>query len=351
MSRFILLEFCLLLLCAIWLAEAPHNTIKITNMVNNIFNNKGWINLNDVEKGIFFNKNYIFEEIFKTPNTRSCDRQIRGSTIILACSYMKDFKLLIYVFKQFIIHCRYLNNSTILKIMGYECATKFLNVINKIPLLVTIMEGSLMALDSLHTKPWDTGKNYYTKSDYMFIKVSTMFHSMSFKDILLSSNDSSSINNILKTIDMFFINIESEINIGIKGHCEYKPYILDSLWKNLNEEYKNTSFSKNKNQRLYDYLSKKLYHKFLTIIYDKYHNLGFDYDLKTKKIFTREQLKSIEIDSNLQLNSECGIKLKLENEDSYERESDNQSKNNEIIELIKFLNEGLNPDSILEEHD
>ncbi|XP_050521825.1 uncharacterized protein LOC126894683 isoform X2 [Daktulosphaira vitifoliae] len=175
MSRFILLEFCLLLLCAIWLAEAPHNTIKITNMVNNIFNNKGWINLNDVEK--------------------------------------------------------------------------------------------------------------------------------------------------------------------------------DSLWKNLNEEYKNTSFSKNKNQRLYDYLSKKLYHKFLTIIYDKYHNLGFDYDLKTKKIFTREQLKSIEIDSNLQLNSECGIKLKLENEDSYERESDNQSKNNEIIELIKFLNEGLNPDSILEEHD
>ncbi|XP_050546512.1 uncharacterized protein LOC126908461 isoform X11 [Daktulosphaira vitifoliae] len=92
---------------------------------------------------------------------------------------------------------------------------------------------------------------------------------------------------ILKTINTFLKNKLFIINKR-STHCKYNPYNLYEMWQELTIEYKTIT-----NELVFfEYFNKKLHEKIKRIMFDKFIDLGFKYDLSAHCIVVPNQLNS-----------------------------------------------------------
>ncbi|XP_050546511.1 uncharacterized protein LOC126908461 isoform X10 [Daktulosphaira vitifoliae] len=288
MSLIRFLCFSLFLICILKFSEAENNTKENADALINLFANDKWKNFNDVKEVFFYNKVFFLETNFeKSIDLYNCNNKVRVATLVLGCSYVKDLKTFYFMFEQFRTYCEKLYGQQNLKTYAYDCTKKLLKLINKLYSLLKIMQGALNALDILHTNSWDISKTH----DFLFIRLLSDLQNNheDLKNYIHLNHHSIVTQESLKTIATF---LEDKLFIINKRstHCKYNPYNLYEMWHEWIIEYKTNEFDK---LLFFDYLSKKLHEIIKQIIFDKFMDLGFKFELWAQKIVVPKQLNSV----------------------------------------------------------
>ncbi|XP_050525369.1 uncharacterized protein LOC126896518 isoform X1 [Daktulosphaira vitifoliae] len=329
----------LLLSTFILFTESKLNSKRNTDILKSLLENDGWNNLKDVTCIEYFKKFYYSEIFLHEYDTSKTDKQIRLTTIYLTCSYVKDLKILYFIFKQFGQHCKSLiNNRNPLKI-AYNCALKLLNILQKLSLLATLMKETLYLLDYMHTNPLINKKRYNYLIDKTLLNIEK-FNSDS-KCFIPKENDSKSIKYFLNSIFYFFTVIDNDTIKHYKNYCKFVPFNIASLWHEWSNKYK-YKINNDKTLQYDNYLCQKVDLRINSIIINKFYKLGFQYDQNIQQVGI--PLPDEYCTDDLKLFTKPNkISETIQNE-SRTKESNIISGTNEEPQLIDFLGQGLNPD-------
>ncbi|XP_050525372.1 uncharacterized protein LOC126896520 [Daktulosphaira vitifoliae] len=322
--------FFLLLSIFILLTETTLNSRQNTDIYNSLIKNNGWKEIKDVISVKYLSNIFHSFTLLDFVEERDCNKPIRLLTILLGCTYAKELKTLFFLFIKFGHHCQSSITARYTVKNRYNCAMELIKILQKIPSLATLIKNTLYTLDYLHTDPWKDQKKKKFVLDYLLIELEN------FNNILINyiplENDTTKIENILNSIYRFFTHRNVEIESFSDLYCIFMQNDIDSQWEEWNEEYKYEN-KQNEKLQLYDYLSQKINLKMISIIINKFHNLGFQYDRKTKqigiplpkqycigdlKLFTRNKKTSETIQS----------------ESKNKKMKENQFENQWILELI-----------------
>ncbi|XP_050543769.1 uncharacterized protein LOC126906889 [Daktulosphaira vitifoliae] len=362
MLSFTLPKICLFIFYFVLLIKAEKSSKNKRDILISLFKNPGWKNLNDVHKVSLRKKDYFLEKIIDTSNINidNTNTKVRAATLILSCSYANDLKMIFFILQHFCDACENLPGKDNDITIKFNCLMRLVKSIENLKLLATLLKGTLYLLDLLHVYRWNTAKKTDFFFNYLLIKLTEV------QKILEAHPPSTteSMKNLLSlgVIDVFVKDIESNIDKHINLYCKLVPHDLDSLWKNFNDEYKQTVVIIKKLQ-FFDFLSTKLNMKMNSIFLEKYFNLGFFYDANTQKMSIPTRYYDTEIacfSTMFEYESHYGIQTQFD----IEAETLNKSKTEEIPEFINLIEkeekysassqnnsikEGLHPDDALTE--
>ncbi|XP_050525319.1 uncharacterized protein LOC126896509 isoform X3 [Daktulosphaira vitifoliae] len=327
--------------------EMTVNSRRNTDIFNSLIKNYGWTQLKDVKNVAYWHQDYRLEDHLGPAKPEKCNHGIRVSTLVLACTYAKELKILFFLFIQFTQHCKSLIKKKSPVSNVYSCVKKLLDILQKMPSIARLMKETLYVLDYLHTHPW---KNFVFK--LLFLNLEN-FNNGS-RNFLKSKNGYSATEKFLEFIEFFFKYRDIETMCDCSTYCRFEQLNIALIWQKWKEEY-NYKNIEDKKLQLYDYLSQKINFQINSIIINKFHNLGFQYDPTTIKIgiplpvqyrscylklFTRHENTSETIQSESKKNE---MKIKFENRwileliDSFNREVNNVSQTNEELQQIDYL--------------
>ncbi|XP_050525367.1 uncharacterized protein LOC126896516 isoform X2 [Daktulosphaira vitifoliae] len=307
---------------------------NIQNLENYIFSsliiNDGWNNLKDVNCIQYLKNSYSLEQIIGKENVINCDKRIRLLTYFLACSYISDLKKLFFIFVQFGEHCQSLIRKR--DPTGGICAIELFKIVKKIPSLATLMKETLYVLDYLHSYPIKNGKNNH------FVLENVLLHLEDFnirlQNYIYLENDTTSNMFLVFTI-YFFSNREGDTEWECYKYCRFVSYDSKTLWLKWDKEYKH-KINNDKTLPFYEYLSQKVNLLLNSIIINKFHKLGFQYDRNTLQIGIPLLEESINYD--LKLYTKPNKTSATIQSESQREDIKNQFENQWILELIDSLN-------------
>lgn len=288
MLRLEITSIVLLLFYDVLFTEAVYNSQQNTNLFINLINNKGWMHLNSVEKIDFRAKQYTPEEIFKSPKRGNSSLKVRTTTILLGCLYAKDFQKLFYVIHKYYLHCVDLMNTD--SAIWWSCTRDYLKVVSDLKPFASMIIESLFAVEALHFFPMKiTGRQRYKFYETLINLIDVQ---NKIKKNSLSRNNLSISLKSLKRIDNFLHESKLEIDELMEQYCKTVPYDLDLEWEKLEKEFINL-IRKEKTLQFHTFLSKIFNNMIEKIIWDKYYDLGFDFDPKIQMIVTQAPKRNI----------------------------------------------------------
>ncbi|XP_050521216.1 uncharacterized protein LOC126894328 [Daktulosphaira vitifoliae] len=317
------------LLCSIIFLTLSTGTSKPKNILDTLFSNVGWKELNDVINVFWMGRYYTLS--IEPKSTVSFGGKIRGATLILGCTFARDLKKIFLMLHYYLCYCPLsIGNTNI-----YNCTVELLEIIKKLSLLATIMKESLMALDDLHTKPW---ADYTSYTFYYHLSLLQRIPRKFVSERPLLNDPSTSLN-ILKFIKVDFETKEKDITDDLKC-CKYVINNLNSIKRDLKDHIQ--KYSNDSNRKIFlDYVKEKLNNEMNNIVLKKYHNLGFIYNPQNKMI---DVSIPDELKTNFKNKSEKSSTLSLRDEAiKY-----NQKSSAEIEDLLDFLNQGLKKNNLSE---
>ncbi|XP_050525363.1 uncharacterized protein LOC126896514 isoform X2 [Daktulosphaira vitifoliae] len=324
----------LLLSIFILSTEAVLNSRINTDIYNSLVNNNGWKYLKDVKCIQYWQQFYSLENHLEITTPKGCNKRIRILTLLLACTYAKDLKILFFIIIQFGEHCKSLNDIFDSKATGYDCTVELLKILQKMSSIATLMKDTLYVLDNLHSVPWKDGKNNNFILDNILINLEKFNNVL--RHQLSLENYSSVTENFFQFIYSYCTNKMSNIECDIKMYCNFESDDIEFLWVQWIKEYRNIN---DKTLQFYEYLSQKVNLKINSIIIGKFHNLGFRHNRKTLQI-------GIPLPSTYNTNgtkffirpSKTSEKIQSKSE---ENGRENTFENRWILELIDSLNKDL----------
>ncbi|XP_050545932.1 uncharacterized protein LOC126908095 isoform X1 [Daktulosphaira vitifoliae] len=279
----LLLQFiclCLFLICIVEFSKAKTNYSIYKNALKNLFSYNGWTNLNDVVSVTFYGKDHTINESLEgTIAYKNFDNKVRFATLILGCSYVKDLKTFHFICESFRTHCQMLYDRKYPNLLVYDCTNKLIKLIYEINSLFGILQGALRALDTMHNYPSNEKSNTDFIYYHLFSTLQKKYDSL--KTCFLSENNSE---NMLKHLFNYFNGNQSIIG-HMNKHCNYIPYDLDVILKELNDEHK-TITNKGETLYLFDYLSERLHDQIKHILVNKFIELGFKIDFPSQNMAT-----------------------------------------------------------------
>ncbi|XP_050521214.1 uncharacterized protein LOC126894327 isoform X2 [Daktulosphaira vitifoliae] len=283
-----------------------------------LFSNSGWKELNDLHKVSWKGRIYtLSESIEPNNNINFTGGRIRGAALILGCTFARDLKKLFLMINYYQFYCFQSYGNTNI----YNCTVELLKIIKKISLLATIMKESLMALDALHPKAWS---DYSTYTFYYHLSLLQRVPKKFVSEPPLI-NDSLTCLNILNFIIDDFESMEKDINNDIK-HCHYVCDNLNSIKEEFND-YVKTNLNYADSSKLLNYVKEKFDNEINNIVLKKHHNLGFFYNPQINMI---DLLVPDELKTNSKKKSS---KLSLRNEAM----KNNKKSSAEIADLLDLL--------------
>ncbi|XP_050546510.1 uncharacterized protein LOC126908461 isoform X9 [Daktulosphaira vitifoliae] len=291
MSPIRFLYFSLYLICIVGFSKPEKNSKKNAEVLTNLLTNNKWKNLNDVNEVFYYTKVFTLNTIYESCiDSINCNNKLRAATLILGCSYVKDLKTFYFMFSHFNNYCLAVYNRRGFETYAYNCTKNLLKSINKLYSLLKIMQGALKALDILHTNSW----NICRRHDFLFIRLLSDLQKNHeyFKDTHLFDNSMITIESF-NSISNFLDNKLPLINKK-SSFCAYISYNLNEMWQEWVIEYKTIVKKSNLTQLFFfEYLNKKLHEKIKHIMFDKFIDLGFKYDLSAHRIVVPKQLNSV----------------------------------------------------------
>ncbi|XP_050521126.1 uncharacterized protein LOC126894275 isoform X2 [Daktulosphaira vitifoliae] len=319
--------FFLLLFIFILLTETTRNSKRITNIYSCLVQNDGWKDLKDVKCVEYRKEFYKLENYLEATTKENCNKGIRILTLVLACSYAKDLKILYFLIMPIVQHCKSLINQ---KDQLKTCTMELLNILQKMPSLATLMKETLNVLNYMHTYSW---KNFFFFNN-LFRNLEIFNNKL--KNYPIVENDSSAMEKFYNFIESTFNykNVKNEFNS--LTYCEFESFNMAAFWQECSKEY-NHKFNSDKTFQLYDYLIQKIHILINSIIINRFHKLGFKY---CRKVF------QIGISVPYKYNTdEMEYQWILKLIDSLNEEQGNVSDTNKELQFIDFLGQGLDPSS------
>ncbi|XP_050522572.1 uncharacterized protein LOC126895112 isoform X2 [Daktulosphaira vitifoliae] len=269
----------LLLALAVRLNESKFNSKIKVHIYNSVVTRNEWKDLKDVICVTYRRDSYYPVDILKTTNIKKFNKKSRLLILFLNCSYARDLKTLFFIFKEFENYCTSLIPEEGPIENGYDCAVVLFAILQKIPSLITLMKESLYVMEYLHNYPKEGG-NKKPIFEHLFLNLEKL------NNVLKSShpieNNSLATKNFLKRIHFFFTFKYVEIDWDIDAYCQFEPLDRELLWQKWNEEYKKKV--NNNILQFHDYLSERINLIVNSIVIEKFHKLGFQYNRNTLQI-------------------------------------------------------------------
>ncbi|XP_050546503.1 uncharacterized protein LOC126908461 isoform X3 [Daktulosphaira vitifoliae] len=342
MSPIRFLYFSLYLICIVGFSKPEKNSKKNAEVLTNLLTNNKWKNLNDVNEVFYYTKVFTLNTIYESCiDSINCNNKLRAATLILGCSYVKDLKTFYFMFSHFNNYCLAVYNRRGFETYAYNCTKNLLKSINKLYSLLKIMQGALKALDILHTNSW----NICRRHDFLFIRLLSDLQKNHeyFKDTHLFDNSMITIESF-NSISNFLDNKLPLINKK-SSFCAYISYNLNEMWQEWVIEYKTIVKKSNLTQLFFfEYLNKKLHEKIKHIMFDKFIDLGFKYDLSAHRIVVPKQLNS---DNNTNYGFTDEMTALIQNESKDDTKQNNNINYALIDEMIALIQNASKEDTEL----
>ncbi|XP_050521405.1 uncharacterized protein LOC126894417 [Daktulosphaira vitifoliae] len=264
---------------AILYSAGTHNKKRNADIINNLLQQPGWKNINDVKHIKYRTKDIYPNEIINKPVTLyNCNNYVRHGSIFLGCSYTQDLNVMFFTLYNFYEHCFKLLKSD--KVRAHKCTVTLLAKIIDIVPMAKLMEGALNAIEQCHNKPMNIQRKHCVILSDVLTYLKENEH---LKKLIPLSIDKDSINAALFKIQKYISRMKLELEENVR-FCELISLDLFSLWNLWNMEFNTLNFQ-GIYQELFIFLSDKINDLILTIICKKYIELGFKFDLNTCQTF------------------------------------------------------------------